>query len=304
MHSSMPPWDFFGKPNVLAEGLNSITLFDTYLWSFVHSQISESSVQKWKTVFASDLTVEELETDLSNLNLFNMDNFVLVHEAEKLSKKLQTWVLENAELFSGKTYVFIFQSKPAWRKKWNDKGNHLTIEAPKFWQQSETMKLLCQLMKIKMQPSASRIFMERVPFSWGEYVRGLEDLCENEQRTIDEACVTDFFQNQKLDKFHLANLIGNKRMRDFWDSLLGLDLSQDELRDVFVFIHSHLFKMINKEEIESKSKTNKYEKEILAAARKWSKKELLELLKKFNEWELRLKAQDSFLIPELRLFSV
>ena len=88
MHSSMPPWDFFGKSNALAEGLNSITLFDTYLWSFVHTQISESSAQKWKTVFASDLTVEELETDLSNLNLFNMDNFVLVHEAEKLSKKL------------------------------------------------------------------------------------------------------------------------------------------------------------------------------------------------------------------------
>ena len=301
---NLMPWNFFEKENLINEGLNSISLFDPYLWSFVHTQMANKPERKWKSIFASELSVDDLESSLNNLNLFEMDNFVLVHEAEKLSKGLQEWIVENNKMFSGKTYVFIFQSKPVWRKKWFDNGNHLTIDAPKFWQQTETLSLLCKLLKIQMNQAAMRVFIERVPFSWGEYVQSLQDLCENEAAKIEEKDIKEFFHGQKLDKFLLANLIGHKRMKEFWNNLLDLKLNNEELRDVFIFIHAHLFKMINKEEIESKTKTNKYEKEILNAAKKWSKKELLEMLKKVNEWELRLKSQDRFLLPELKLLQM
>ena len=303
MHSKTSVFDFFKSTYPFKEGINSLNYFDTYLWSFVHSTLVGSK-PKWKNIFASELTVDNLESSLSNLNLFEMDNFILVHEAEKLSKALQTWIPENASLFSGKTYLFIFQSKPAWRKKWHENGVHIDIEAPKFWEERETLKLLIDLMQIRMNQQALSTFIERIPFSWGEYVQALQNFTDDKSVEIKSSDIEDLFKSQKLDKFHLAQLIGNKQTKQFFHNLLEQELSLDELRDVFSFMHSHLFKILNKEEIEAKAKTNKYEKQILSASQKWTKKELLQMLKRISKWELRVKSQDPFLIPELKLHSL
>ena len=299
MHFSLAPWDFFQKKDIKdLQGICSLKMFDPYLWSFAGESLGLT--KGWKSLFASTLTRQELEEGLCNLSLFEEQNKFIVHEAEKLPKDLQKWIGENASLFKDKSYVFVFKDTCAWRKKWFDFGTHITIEAPKFWEEGQTLNLLNKLLGITMSSEAKQIFMDRVPFSWGEYVKTLEALAQIESKNIQTQHLSEYLKKLKLDKFKLAGLLATKQHKTFWDTLLGLDITPDELRDVFLFLQSHLFKMLNADELKTKAKLNKYEREVLSASGRWQKSELLSELKKFNDWELRLKGQDAFLIPELR----
>jgi hypothetical protein len=299
MHSKYSVLEIFKKFDFSSfNGFCSIKLFDPYLWNFVSAKLNQN--QNWKSLFSTELTIAGLESSLQNLSLFEAEQYYIVHEAEKLSKDLQKWIIEHEDLFSQKSFLFVFRENCPWRKKWFDLGTHVTIEPPKFWEEGQTLQLLSELLNIQMSKEAQSLFIDRVPFSWGEYTRILQELVHDFQGKIEASDLTLYLKKLKLDKFKLASLLATKQKALFWNTLFDLEISQDELREVFLFMQSHLFKMINVEEILSKPKPNKYERDILQTAKSWSKKDLFEELQKFSDWELRIKMKDAFLIPELR----
>ena len=299
MHSKVLVNDFFEKKMwTELSGFCSLQAADEYVWPLISPNLNQDI--DWKNIFAEDLSADFLETKLCNLSFFSESNNYIVHRAHSINKPLQTWIVENSNLFSGTNFIFLFNENKPWRKKWWDLGKHFSLEPPKFWTSNETLSLICRQMKIDMDAKAKQVFVEKIPFTWKDYCQNLMDISSTNRDRLTGEYVDSFFKKQKVDKFHLANLLGRKQEKQFWQEIVELDITLDEHRDLFAFLQTHLFKILNVNEIKSKSYKNKYEQEIIGQSRFWDKASLVKTLRDFSDIELKIKMKNSFVYSEFK----
>jgi len=174
----------------------------------------------------------------------------------------------------------------------------LKVTLPKFWEYEKFLDFLASEYRVQLPYNVKRYLMDAVENdsqSWSRAL-GLLALHFDSGKDMQLDHVKKIISTSRIDKFALASLIGQRKRKDFYKSLMGIDFDFDLLRGLFSFVASHLFKMIDADKLQKKSKINKYEKELISHSTLWTKEELAREVKLFGSLEIESKKKN----PNLR----
>jgi hypothetical protein len=105
---------------------------------------------------------------------------------------------------------------------------------------------------------------------------------------------------EKLDQFNLASLLARKKNKDFYLKLMLLENDFEKMRGLFMFMQSHLIKMVDTSYLKQKTRLNQYDKDLQSTSKNWKTDELVKEIEKFNRWELLCKKKSTGLWNEIK----
>lgn len=308
MRSNWTPWDLVkARPQVLdsnQQGIVAIHSFDPYIEKIFLKRIPQKG--QLIPVLGSELTLEWIDRNLSTMDLFGAGESYLVMCAEDLPNGTKELLLQNQLVIDGRLIVFLFSKSGVFFDKWskNGQGEFIKIEAPKFWDSRKLLDFLARELSVNLPYDLSSMLLETLNTDdSSELYHFLEMLKVYSEIDVPPSCTMaqDLLGNKKLDQFRLSSLFCQKRWEQFWPPLAEEEYTFDQLRSLFFFMSSHLFKVYDPSYAQGKGKLSKYDQEILAYSKKWDRKELLRYIRLFSQLEQRCKARDEGVIQDIRL---
>jgi hypothetical protein len=95
-------------------------------------------------------------------------------------------------------------------------------------------------------------------------------------------------------------MLSEKKLKNYFRSLIDLSLSFDEYRHIISFSQSHLVKLADPSYIQKKSRPSKYDKEILAYSKNWESSEIAKFIETLMKLETLSKRKDEKLHLDLK----
>ena len=309
MHFNFSPWDFFSKqPKFLYKeelGLYGLYCQDPYFSRLAHLKLKSALQDKIKVVLGSEVTADWIEDQFINTGLFASSEPILVLMAETIPGPSQELFLQYQIDLKDRLVLFSFTGKSGFfdKLKKNKEGIYYKIDAVAPWQYDRVLNLFCDEMKISLSRDLKSMILDSVSADTGEIVNLLKNIRINYPRGIKTAEeLKPFLQNSHFDQFELADIIADKKMRDFYFRLSKIDSSQGEWIKLFSFIQNHLFKISDPTYIkDKKGQPSQYDKRILNASKKWNRDEIKRELKKLSKFLMIAKASPEELKSELTL---
>ncbi len=301
-------WDFFAShPNTLLRDLEGVVALNTFdpvclklIKDFLMRGIGDKVIH---TKLASDVSVAWIEEEFKTLSLFsNTDNF-FVHMAQDLSSELLDQIF-NLDLKERFLLLSFDNEQSSWKKVVkNNKVAALQIESPRFWELNKLLDFVCTYLRLPLSFDAKAWILESVENNLTSFYHSccLIKLNYPDAREIGLGEVRDLLVEEKLDQFALASLLARKRFRDFFEKISSLEGDFDKMRGFFMFLQSHLIKMIDPSYLSDKPRLSQYDKDIQASSKLWKETELMKEIELFNRWEILCKKKDPSLWQEIRL---
>jgi hypothetical protein len=307
MHSKWQIWDFFSswKRDHLKSfnGVLALNTFDPYCLKMVKDYLLGPALDRklhFKT--ASEITLGWLEDEFQALSLFGNTECFFIHAAQDLNSEL---IDKIAALDLPDRFILLsFENEAhAWKRIVKAATvEKLTLEAPKFWELQKLLDFVSVYLRLPLSFDAKTWMMGALENNLGTFYNScyLIKLNYPEAREIGVKEVKELLTLERLDQFALAASFGRKKFADFYGKLVELEGDFEKMRFFFMFLQSHLVKMMDTSYLAQKPRLNQYEKDIQSTAKLWKRHDLAHELERFNRWEILSKKKDNFLWHEIR----
>jgi hypothetical protein len=307
MHSKWQIWDFFSSYR--REGLRSyegILAINTFeptclkiVKDFLLRDLNEKTIH-YK--MASDVTKSWIQEEFQTLSLFGNHDCFFIHEADDLSAEL-------IDLFGklhleGRFIILSFENEQsAWKKILKENNvSSLLIEAPRFRDYSKLLDFVCSYLRLPLSFESKNWILESLENDLGTFYNAafLIKLNHPDLREVGISHIKDLLVVDKLDRFQLASHFSRKKFRPFFDKLVELEGDFEKMRGFFMFLQSHLVKMLDPTYLSKKSFLTQYDKEIQSTSKIWKSEDIIQYLKIFNHWEILCKRKDEMVWAEIK----
>lgn len=309
MHSSWKIWDFLeSRPEIItSEGPHFVAIqcFDPFAFQMVKKRIPKDKLAEAKlnVISASDVSADWLENNLKSFGLFGNTESYLILNAHQLSKAAKD-VLQNPEdLILDERYLFLEYSKEddlLKKIKNNPKVETIKIQPPGFWEIERLLDFLCDDLQVYLDMSAKELILNRIAGDIANFTNILQQIKINFPDAVNLSAteIAPLVRGIKSDQFELANDFASKKLKAFYMKIQRIT-DFDDLRQIFLFMQSHLLKIYDTNYTVGKSRLTKYDKEVLAQAKIWRSKDLDKAIKYFSSLEIKAKSKDPMLFHQL-----
>jgi hypothetical protein len=307
MHSKWQIWDFFSsyRRDTLKsfEGILALNTFEPTCLKLVKDYLLRDLNERiihYK--MASDVTKSWIEEEFQTLSLFgNLDCF-FIHEAHELSSDIIDHLGKlNLE---GRFIILSFENEQSgWKRVLKDsKFTTLLIESPRFREYNKLLDFVCSYLRLPLSFETKNWILDSLENDLGSFYNAAFLLKLNfpEAREVGLNQVKEILTLDKLDRFQLASHFSRRKLEHFFDRLVELEGDFEKMRGFFMFLQSHLVKMLDPTYASKKPSLTQYDKEIQSTSRIWKTDELLEHLRLFNHWEILCKKKDDKLWTEIK----
>lgn len=308
MHSKWQIWDFFSsnyrETFNSTQGILALKTFDPISLKLVKDNLLKCFDKK--QVFhkvGSEITKTWVEEEFLTLSLFgNVDNF-FVHQSNDINSEV--WdLLSNVEI-NNRIVVLNFENDSGIWKKLIKEGkiSSLIIEEPRFWEFNKLLDFVCHYLRLPLSFESKGWILESLENNLGSFYDACYLLKINypDVSEIKLSQVKEILVLEKLDQFQLASLFSRKKHQDFYNKLINLEGDFEKMRSFFMFMQSHLIKLIDTSYLTQKSRLTQYDKEVQSTSKLWSTSDLRAYLELFNHWEILSKKKNSSLWTEIKL---
>jgi hypothetical protein len=311
MHSNWQIWDFFSSYNRDSlksyEGLIALNTFDPICLKLVKDYLTrgfEDKVLHYK--MASEVSKEWIENEFQTLSLFGNSESFFIHQAHDLSSDLLE-MLSKVEV-TGRFVLLSFENEQAaWKKLVKEgKVSTLVIESPRFWEFNKLLDFVCSHLRLPLSYESKSWILDALENNLVTFYNAccLIKINHPEAREVGINEVKELLTLEKLDQFKLASLLGRKKYQEFFEKLINLQGDFDKMRGFFMFMQSHLVKMVDTSYLSKKQRLTQYDKDLQSTAKIWKIHDLMREIERFNQWELLSKKKDTQLWNELRMAHV
>ena len=165
------------------------------------------------------------------------------------------------------------------------------------------MDFVCHYLRLPLSYDSKGWILESLENNLGSFYDACYLLRINypEASEIKLSQVKELLVLEKLDQFQLASLFSRKKHQDFYHKLIGLEGDFEKMRSFFMFMQSHLIKLIDTSYLTQKTRLTQYDKEVQSTSKLWSTSDLNTYLELFNHWEILSKKKSSLLWTEIKL---
>ena len=259
-----------------------------------------------EVLFGNEITVELLENKLLGLNLFSFaqEEIFLIVNAHEISNQALEFLSHSQVDWQNKTAIFMAtKNNKSLAKIFTAKGHCHYLDLPKFWQMHQYMDFFANYFGLTLAPAAKIFFVDSVEQSGRYYFEACHLLKSeySQKRQISRADLEKTLFKSRLDQFALAQQLGEKNWRAFYQSLLNEEHSFDDLRQALSFLQTHVVKLLDPSYIQKKAQPTRYDRQIMGQKMKWQNSGLLKLLRHLAQLELACKQRDPDLKNRLRL---
>jgi hypothetical protein len=311
MLSKWQIWDFLSSSNrdvfKTHEGLLALKTFDPISLKLVKDYLLkgfDKNVLHHK--LGSEITKSWIEEEFLTLSLFgNSDNF-FIHQSNDISSDV--WELLSSIDLSGRTIFLSFENELGpWKKMVKEgKITSLLIEEPRFWEFNKLLDFVCNYLRLPLSFESKGWILDSLENDLGSFYNACYLLKMNcpEASEIQLFQVKELLVLEKLDQFQLASFFSRKKNHEFYSKLISLEGDFEKMRSFFMFMQSHLIKMIDTSYLNQKSRLTQYDKEIQSTSKLWSQSELMLGVERFNEWEILSKKKNGLLWTEIKKYQL
>jgi hypothetical protein len=307
MHSKWQIWDFFTPTNRSLlknkEGILALNTFDPICLKLVKDFLTRDLSDKvLHFKMAPEVTKSWIEEEFQTLALFGSSDNFFIHQADDLFPDHLEQLLKNQ--ITGRFVVLSFEHELALWKKFIKEGeiSTLVIEAPRFWELNKLLDFVCHHLHLPLSYDAKNWILEALDNNLTTFYNSCSVLKLNypDATEIGLKDVKELLTLERLDQFQLASLVARKKRKEFYQRLIPLEGDFEKMRGFFGFMQGHLIKMADPSYLSRKSRLTQYDKDLQSTSKIWKSEELMELIAKFNRWEILCKKKDPHLWHELR----
>lgn len=307
MLSKWQIWDYFssfGRQHLQNyQGVLVLNTFDPLCLKLVKDHLLRGAGERVVHIkLASEVTKSWIEDEFQALSLFGNTDCFFIHGAQDLNAELQEILLS---LDVPERFVILsFESEGAsWKKliKNNDL-DILQVEPPRFWETNKLLDFVCQYLRLPLSYEAKTWILEAQENDLGTFFNSccLIKLNHPDSKEVSLTEVKELLTLEKLDQFAMASLYARKKFSDFFEKLILLEGDFDKMRGFFMFMQSHLVKMIDTSYLAQKPRLTQYDKDLQSTSKLWKDHELTREVEKFNQWEILSKRKDQFLWHQIK----
>lgn len=308
INSKWQIWDFFSASNrdLLKdfEGVLALNTFDPICLKLVKDYLTRG-LDADKVLYykmASEVTKGWIEEEFQTLSLFGNSESFFIHQAHDLHAD----ILDNLSQteITGRFVLLSFENEQAAWKKIVKEGklSTLVIESPRFWEFNKLLDFVCSYLRLPLSYESKNWILDAMENNLGTFynVCSLIKLNHPEAKEVSLNEVKELLTLEKLDQFQMATLLGRKKHKDFFEKLIALEGDFDKMRGFFMFMQSHLVKMVDTSYLAQKPRLTNYDKDIQSTSKLWKTDDLVAQIELFNRWELLSKRKDSHLWHEIK----
>lgn len=303
------PWEFGDKKisllNKSESGylLNSLLAVDAYAQKFIMDDIAPSNNEIF---YAEELTLDWFESRFMELSLFSSTSVTVIYRAQNLSAKVSDFIFENLALFRDEGLILVFSKKNQVYEKLSKDDLCITYEVmvPRFWEFQKYILFLAKSLGIDISTADCAYLSDSLPTSSGTIVNVLNQLKLLElpfSMPMAEKLRACRFSGS-IDRFAVAGHFNKGEIHLLWKKILDIEIDYDELRGLFSFMQTHVFKTLNNNYHNSKKKLSLYDKGVLLAQKNWENSQLKDFYRLFSKLEISSKRKDFLIKQELRLY--
>lgn len=307
MHTKWQIWDFFNSFNrehlKTFEGILALNTFDPICLKMVKDYLTRGAPDRvihYK--MAQEVTRGWIEEEFQTLSLFGNSDCFFIHQAQDLSTEMLE-LLTSTEV-TGRFIILSFENElTLWKKLVKDgKLQTLVVESPRFWELNKLLDFVCSYLRLPLSYEAKTWMLEALENDLGTFYNAccLIKINHPEAREVSITEVKELLTLEKLDQFQMASLIARKKSKEFYEKLVQLEGDFEKMRGFFMFMQSHLIKMADPSYLSQKPRLTQYDKDLQSTSKLWKQEDLMQLLEKFNRWELLCKKKDSHLWHEIK----
>lgn len=312
MHSKWKIWDFLrSRPTVLQAGpkIIAFSCFDPLVFKILKERLDMSlfAENKLNVLLGKEISDVWFDDNFKSLGLFGNSDSYLIHFSEDLKAQIKDDLLNSENLILTDRFVLLsFTKEDSFFKKLQKNKSELVetiqIQAPAFWEDDELIDFVCDDQKVYLTNSAKQFIKENLPFQVNSYYQLINQLKVNypNKNNIDLIDVKPLISEFKVDQFQLAELFGSKKLKLFYKKLIEGHEQGHELISIFYFLQSHLLKVYDTSYLQGKTKLTKYDRQILAQSKLWSKKDLTRSISYLGDLLILSKRKDFFFDEKLK----
>jgi hypothetical protein len=307
MHSKWQIWDFFSstsRDSIKSQhGLVALKTFDPTSLKLVKDYLlRDFNKGLLHHKLGSEITKPWIEEEFLTLSLFgNTDNF-FIHQANDISQ--DAWDLLSSIDLTERTIILSFENELGPWKKMAKEGKifSLIIEEPRFWEFNKLLDFVCTYLRLPLSYESKGWILDSLENDLGSFYNACYLLKMNypDSSEIQLMDVKELLVLEKLDQFQLASFFSRKKNYEFYSKLIRLEGDFEKMRSFFMFMQSHLIKMLDTSYLNQKSRLTQYDKEIQSTSKLWSSSDLMLGIERFNEWEILSKKKNGLLWSEIK----
>jgi len=309
--SKWTAWDYIKQcPQIItptaSSGLNGFFIADSYLERFFLDRLKShlGNAQK-RILLGNEITIGWLENNLLGLDLFGSNEHIIVLHADEISSNVLEYWEKNAPTLEDRHVIFFFRKAgknsqfDQWAKK--SEGEFVKIEEATFWQGKDLLNFLSDEMHVPVSFEVRDYLLTHLDHETTHFVSALEIIRNSfeDSSKVQKKEIEEFIVPKRFDKFKMASLMASKDYKIFWSKTYTLE--DDQIRELFNFLQSHLLKVAFPDLLVGKARDSKYGKEILAQSKFWKSQEITAVIRACAEIEVDAKnVKNSFLRERLR----
>jgi hypothetical protein len=299
-------WDFFTPSNrdILKsyDGVVALNTFDPICLKLVKDFLLKDCSNLIHYKMATEVTKGWIEEEFQTLSLFGNSESFFIHQAHELKEDLIDALLNSG--VEGRFVVLSFENEASLWKKISKDGKipTLMIETPRFWELNKLLDFVCSYLRLPLSYDSRTWILEALENNLGSFYNAccLIKINFPDAREVGLTDVKKLLTHEKLDQFQLASLLARRKTREFYEKLVALEGDFEKMRSFFMFMQSHLIKMVDPSYLGKKPRLTAYDKDIQNTSRIWKTDELLVEIERFNHWEILSKKKESHLWHELK----
>ena len=232
---------------------------------FLNSR-KKTSGNNVKMVDAHEVTEDWLESNLRP-SLFGQVSEYIFDFGKKLDVKKLNLILD----YSDSNLVFLTLDKLP--RKNISNLSYLSVKDINFWEASQLLNWFNRRLVSPLEQHLLSLIESTLPASFSSYSNLFDQLALFTSEELSEEVIKELIGQVETNRFDLADLINQKKLRPFYKNLIEID-SFTEIESICGFIIRHLLKIYKPDELRSKSRLSKYDQKIIQASERWSNLEL------------------------------
>lgn len=310
MHSNWKIWDLVkSRPEIIDKDsprIIALQTWDPFAFKLIKQRIPKTlfAGEELNVKSSHEVTNQWIEDNLKSLGLFGNKDSYLFLMANGFNKDAKTTLINIDELIVDERYVlfeFLKEDDLLKKIKNHPKVELIKVQAPGFWEHDKLVNFLCDELQVYLDLSAKDFLMNTIEMEISVLYNILMQIGINfpDKVNITKDDISPLLNAVRSDQFEMANFFATKKIKLFYDKIIRISDFND-LRQVFMFLQSHLLKVLDPSYTEGKARLTKYDKEILSQSKIWSKADLNKALNYFSKLEIMAKRKDQYLFHYLK----
>ncbi len=314
MHFKKKILDYLQMPQRLEASQGSVSIFyikEPFFESFVVKKIKQKGSI---FILGNELTISRLDNFFSSPDMFNQNGPAIVLNAESIESSVWEYFLSlisAQDSLSSLTLIFSRDSKGL-LKKIPKKGNfdYYVLEEILSWDYPRLLIFLTNMFKVKLTTDAVELFLSVVSQSVANYFYHVGQIkmllaMDAPDHSINSDALKPILTIGHIDQFALADLWSDKKIQAFYQDLVTLNCSYEEMAQVIQFTIGQMLKISNPDYInDKKGAFTKYDEKLQKYSLKWNKVDSLFGTGILKELLIKIRKKEPLVKHQLQLKSL